>query len=94
MCPRAGWRSWPRIADVDAAVVQLPSAGAHGRDQRGDWGRPGVDDGWIEGRGSGVTGEGVVVAVIDSGVAEVPELRGRIVVSMDFTVQVRRRFRN
>jgi serine protease AprX len=32
-----------------------------------------------------LTGAGIGVAVIDSGVAEVPELRGRIVVSVDFT---------
>ena len=41
-------------------------------------------DGWIEGA-QGVTGDGVVVAVIDTGVAHVPELRGRIVASVDFT---------
>ena len=41
-------------------------------------------DGWAEGA-SGVTGDGIGVAVIDSGVADVPELRGRIVVSVDFT---------
>jgi hypothetical protein len=33
----------------------------------------------------GVTGAGVGIAVIDSGVASVPELRGRIVASLDFT---------
>ena len=32
-----------------------------------------------------VTGKGIGVAVIDSGVANVPELRGRIAASMDFT---------
>ena len=41
-------------------------------------------DGWAPGA-RGLTGAGVGVAVIDSGVAEVPELRGRIVVSVDFT---------
>jgi serine protease AprX len=41
-------------------------------------------DGWAPGM-RGLTGAGVGVAVIDSGVAEVPELRGRIVVSVDFT---------
>ncbi len=41
-------------------------------------------DGWIEGV-QGVTGEGVVVAVLDTGVAHVPELRGRIVASVNFT---------
>ncbi len=48
------------------------------------------EDGWAEGA-TGVTGEGVVVAVIDSGVANVPELSGRIVASMDFTVSSKRR---
>ena len=42
------------------------------------------DDGWLAGA-EGVTGEGVVVAVIDSGVANVPELAGRILGSVDFT---------
>ena len=42
------------------------------------------EDGWAAGA-AGVTGKGVGVAVIDSGVADLPELRGRIVVSMDFT---------
>lgn len=42
------------------------------------------EDGWAAGE-AGVTGEGVVVAVIDSGVANVKELRDRILVSMDFT---------
>ena len=46
-------------------------------------------DGWAEGV-KGVTGEGVGVAVIDSGVADLPELRGRIVVSMDFTATSKR----
>ena len=41
-------------------------------------------DGWIEGV-RGVTGEGVVVAVVDTGVAHVPELRDRIVASVNFT---------
>jgi len=35
--------------------------------------------------GSGLTGQGIGVAVIDSGVANMPELRGRIIVSRDFT---------
>src|SRR5688572_15553963 len=35
--------------------------------------------------GTPVTGKGIGVAVIDSGVANVPELRGRIAASMDFT---------
>ncbi|OFW17278.1 MAG: hypothetical protein A3H29_00485, partial [Acidobacteria bacterium RIFCSPLOWO2_02_FULL_67_21] len=42
------------------------------------------EDGWIEGA-VGVTGDGIGVAVIDTGVADVPELRSRIVVSVDFT---------
>ena len=42
------------------------------------------DDGLVAGA-AGVTGEGVVVAVIDSGVADVPELVGRILGSVDFT---------
>ena len=33
----------------------------------------------------GVTGTGVGIAVIDSGIANVPQLRGRIVASVDFT---------
>ena len=33
----------------------------------------------------GVTGKGVGVAIIDSGIANVPELRGRVVASHDFT---------
>lgn len=33
----------------------------------------------------GLTGKGVGVAVIDSGVANVPELRGRVVANVDFT---------
>ena len=41
-------------------------------------------DGWIEGV-RGVTGEGVVVAVVDTGVEPVPELRDHIVASVDFT---------
>jgi serine protease AprX len=41
-------------------------------------------DGWAGGA-RGVTGDGIGVAVIDSGVADVPELRGRIVASVDFT---------
>ncbi len=41
-------------------------------------------DGWAPGA-AGVTGNGIGVAVIDSGVADVPELRDRIVVSVDFT---------
>ena len=33
----------------------------------------------------GLTGQGVGVAVIDSGIANVPELRGRLIASVDFT---------
>ncbi|HEY6362518.1 MAG TPA: S8 family serine peptidase, partial [Vicinamibacterales bacterium] len=33
----------------------------------------------------GVSGEGVGVAIIDSGIADVPALRGRVVASVDFT---------
>jgi serine protease AprX len=40
--------------------------------------------GWAEGIGP-LTGQDIGVAVIDSGVAPVPELRGRIVASFDFT---------
>jgi serine protease AprX len=40
--------------------------------------------GWAPGIGS-LTGAGIGVAVIDSGVAMMPELRGRIAASMDFT---------
>ncbi|HKE88381.1 MAG TPA: S8 family serine peptidase, partial [Vicinamibacterales bacterium] len=40
--------------------------------------------GWAPGAPA-LTGEGIGVAVIDSGVANMPELRGRIVVSRDFT---------
>src|SRR6185436_1963020 len=46
-------------------------------------------DGWAPGA-PGLTGAGVGVAVIDSGVAEVPELRGRIVVSVDFTASAKK----
>ena len=42
------------------------------------------EGGWAEGIGP-LTGKGIGVAVIDSGVANVPELRGRIVASVDFT---------
>jgi serine protease AprX len=41
-------------------------------------------DGWAPGR-SALTGKGVGVAVIDSGVAFLPELQGRITASLDFT---------
>jgi serine protease AprX len=46
----------------------------------------GADQAW-EGFGAvaGVTGEGVGVAIIDSGIADVPALRGRVVASVDFT---------
>ena len=47
------------------------------------------ESGWAEGM-DGVTGAGIGVAVIDTGVAEVPELRGRIVASMDFTATSKR----
>ena len=40
--------------------------------------------GWAPGIGA-LTGAGIGVAVIDSGVAMMPELRGRIVASKDFT---------
>ena len=52
----------------------------------------GADQVW-EGVGGlpGVTGRGIGVAVIDSGIAEVPALRGRIVVSVDFTDRARAR---
>jgi serine protease AprX len=33
----------------------------------------------------GLTGQGVGIAIVDSGIANVPELRGRIVASVDFT---------
>jgi subtilisin family serine protease len=42
------------------------------------------EDGWAPGR-RGLTGRGVGVAVIDSGVDALPELRGRVVASVDFT---------
>ena len=48
----------------------------------------GADLAWSGSVGGGVpavTGEDISVAVIDSGVAQVPELRGRIVASVDFT---------
>ena len=51
------------------------------------------EDGWAAGA-AGVTGKGVGVAVIDSGVADLPELRGRIVVSMDFTKRKGQRVRS
>ena len=41
-------------------------------------------DGWAAGA-PGLTGSGIGVAVIDTGVANVPELKNRIVVSVDFT---------
>ena len=46
----------------------------------------GADQAW-EGIGDlpGVTGQGIGVAIIDSGIAEVPALRGRVVASVDFT---------
>ena len=47
-------------------------------------------DGWAPGA-RGLTGAGIGVAVIDSGVAEVPELRGRIVVSVDFTATAKKK---
>src|SRR5688572_23030755 len=73
---------------ADTAVASLSSnyrLGAHmavtaeaiGADQL--W-----QDGWAPGQ-AGLTGAGIGVAVIDSGVSEVPELRGRILVSVDFT---------
>src|SRR6185503_8777478 len=40
--------------------------------------------GWAPGIG-GLTGKGIGIAVIDSGVANVPELNGRIIASVDFT---------
>ncbi|HZN79710.1 MAG TPA: S8 family serine peptidase, partial [Mycobacterium sp.] len=40
--------------------------------------------GWVAGA-PGLTGSGIGVAVIDTGVAAVPELKNRIVVSVDFT---------
>src|SRR5262245_37203189 len=40
--------------------------------------------GWAQGIGS-LTGKGIGIAVIDSGVANVPELRGRVVASVDVT---------
>ena len=42
----------------------------------------GVTDAWTK---SGVTGRGVGVAVIDSGIADHPDLAGRIVAAVDFT---------
>ena len=42
----------------------------------------GVTDAWTT---SGVTGRGVGVAVIDSGIADHPDLAGRIVAAVDFT---------
>ena len=38
-------------------------------------------------RASGYTGQGIVVAVLDTGVAAVPELRGRILANVDFTLR-------
>jgi len=46
-------------------------------------------DGWAEGM-EGVTGAGIGVAVVDTGVADLPELRDRIVVSVDFTATSKR----
>src|SRR5690606_38875449 len=43
-----------------------------------------VQSGQLTG-GRGLTGTGIGVAVIDSGVANVPALRGRIVANVDFT---------
>jgi serine protease AprX len=40
--------------------------------------------GWAEGIGP-LTGKGIGIAVIDSGVADVPELRGRVVATVDLT---------
>jgi serine protease AprX len=42
------------------------------------------EGGWAEGIGP-LTGKGVGIAVIDSGVAIMPEFRGRIIASRDFT---------
>ncbi len=46
----------------------------------------GADQAW-EGIGGlpGVTGRGIGVAIVDSGIADVPALRGRVVASVDFT---------
>ncbi len=46
----------------------------------------GADQAWEAiGDLPGVTGRGVGVAIIDSGIADVPALRGRVVASVDFT---------
>ena len=46
----------------------------------------GADQAWESiGPLSAITGEGVGVAVIDSGIANVPALRGRLIASLDFT---------
>ena len=42
------------------------------------------DGGWAQGIGA-LTGTGIGVAVIDSGIAPLPEFRGRIVATRDFT---------
>jgi len=42
------------------------------------------EGGWAPGIGA-LTGKGIGIAVIDSGVANMPELKGRIVATMDFT---------
>src|SRR5690606_15166716 len=46
----------------------------------------GADQVWSGAGGlPGITGRGVGVAIIDSGIADVPALRGRVVASRDFT---------
>ena len=45
--------------------------------------------GWAPGIGA-FTGDGVGIAVIDTGVAMMPELRGRIISSKDFTDELGR----
>ena len=78
---------------ADARVPSLSSNYRVGADMAVTNATIGADqvwvDGWAEGV-EGVTGEGVGVAVIDTGVADLPELRGRIVVSMDFTATSKR----
>ena len=68
-----------------SAVEQSPGRSAHGRDQPDDRRGPGA--GRAAGRRASValTGAGIGVAVIDTGVAPMPELRGRIIASQDFT---------
>ena len=82
--PAGGLASLTEDADVDALSSNYRLSADMGITAEAIGANQVWEDGWAGGM-AGVTGEGVVVAVIDSGVASVKALKKHVIASVDFT---------